>query len=54
LEDADYAAAAANLGAHSVGAPHIRQRLKNYFRAARELLKRYVQRLNERTRGKTP
>lgn len=27
LESADYAAAAANLGAHSVGAPHIRQRL---------------------------
>jgi DNA (cytosine-5)-methyltransferase 1 len=27
LEDAGYAAAAANLGAHSVGAPHIRQRL---------------------------
>jgi DNA (cytosine-5)-methyltransferase 1 len=27
LEDAGYAAAAADLGAHSVGAPHIRQRL---------------------------
>jgi DNA (cytosine-5)-methyltransferase 1 len=27
LEDAGYAAAAANLGAHSVGAPHLRQRL---------------------------
>ncbi|MBK8225273.1 MAG: DNA cytosine methyltransferase [Candidatus Obscuribacter sp.] len=27
LEDEDYAAAAANLGAHTVGAPHVRQRL---------------------------
>jgi len=27
LEDAGYAAAAANIGAHSVGAPHLRQRL---------------------------
>lgn len=27
LEDADYAVAAANLGAHTVGSPHIRQRL---------------------------
>lgn len=27
LEDSDYAVAAANIGAHSVGAPHLRQRL---------------------------
>ena len=35
LEDAGYAAAAANIGAHSVGAPHLRQRL--YWVAHAEL-----------------